>query len=119
MVARYAAFACGTIASFVVPSCVAAHAVRWWLGVLHSQVGCERYLAPERLDPTLLVRAYGTESDVWSFGKHAFGCLVPTVLVLLLCFPVQFALTISRVFRAVAESCEVLYIADDFVMEKC
>eukprot|EP00041_Stephanoeca_diplocostata_P014638 m.273032 g.273032 ORF g.273032 m.273032 type:complete len:395 (-) comp19750_c2_seq29:949-2133(-) len=36
--------------------------------VLHSQVGCERYLAPERLDPSLVGRAYGTESDVWSFG---------------------------------------------------
>jgi serine/threonine protein kinase len=36
--------------------------------LLHSHVGCERYLAPERLDPSISPNDYGTESDVWSYG---------------------------------------------------
>lgn len=36
--------------------------------LLHSHVGCERYLAPERLDPSISPADYGTESDVWSYG---------------------------------------------------
>ena len=36
--------------------------------LLHTHVGCERYLAPERLDPMANRNEYGTESDVWSYG---------------------------------------------------
>jgi len=36
--------------------------------LLHSHVGCEKYLAPERLNPKLNPSEYGTESDVWSYG---------------------------------------------------
>eukprot|EP00040_Diaphanoeca_grandis_P010435 m.53411 g.53411 ORF g.53411 m.53411 type:complete len:377 (-) comp21757_c0_seq1:101-1231(-) len=36
--------------------------------LLHSHVGCERYLAPERLNHKLNRKEYGTESDVWSYG---------------------------------------------------
>mmetsp|Transcript_30343 Transcript_30343/g.91000 ORF Transcript_30343/g.91000 Transcript_30343/m.91000 type:complete len:368 (-) Transcript_30343:102-1205(-) len=36
--------------------------------LLHTHVGCERYLAPERLDPSAKANEYGTEADVWSYG---------------------------------------------------
>lgn len=64
--------------------------------LLHTHVGCERYLAPERLDPLATRNEYGTESDVWSYG-------VTLVELGLLAFPYEYKKAFEVLTKIVTE----------------